>query len=300
MRDDDLVSRLADLAREDEAAARRRLDPRWDRLAAGTLPPEEAAALAAEAGASAEGAAAREAFAPLGNEFRERVVAAVRGEVQAAEREKKDPGEVRGPAPLGEARRGRRPAPEDAGARARRRGRRQVLAGSAAAAAGLAAAVVLAVLRPWAAVEPLPPYSLTVSGATEQWRGEAPPESAATPQRFAPGNRLELVLTPQAAVEGRPEVAAYLARDGALTLWPVAAEVSEHGAVRIAGTVGEDLPLPAGESRLAVAVARRGALPGEAAVARALREWRGASPGCLPLAEDAWLCVADLVFPRDS
>ncbi len=299
MRDDDLVSRLADLAREEEAAARRRLDPRWDRLAAGTLSTEEAAALREEAVASPEGAAALEAFAPLGEDFRARVAAAVEGEVAAARPEEKAPGEVRGLVPRGEGRRRHRAALEDAGARARRRGGRRVLVG--AAAAGLAAAVVLAVLRPWAAVEPLPPYLASLSGATEEWRGEAPPETTGGPPRFAPGNRLELVLTPERAVEGRPEVATFLARDGELAYWPVPFEVSDHGAVRIAGTVGEDLPLPPGESRLAVAVGRQGeALPGEAAISRALREWRGASTGCLLLAEDAWLCVADLDFRRDS
>src|SRR5262245_10241854 len=73
--EDRLLKELAERAR---ARAAREPDPRWDALAAGTLPPEEVARLQEEARTSPEAAAAWELFRPLGVEFQARVVSRVR------------------------------------------------------------------------------------------------------------------------------------------------------------------------------------------------------------------------------
>ena len=76
---------LGHLAREESEAEKRRLDERWDRLAAGTLSAEEEAELRALAAASPEAARAYEAFRPLGADFQARVVEAIRAQ-EVAER----------------------------------------------------------------------------------------------------------------------------------------------------------------------------------------------------------------------
>src|SRR6187401_2055610 len=64
MSEDELLHTLGNLARYDE---------RWDRLAAGTLTPEEDAELRALAATDADAREAHEAFRPLGAEFLARI-----------------------------------------------------------------------------------------------------------------------------------------------------------------------------------------------------------------------------------
>jgi len=77
MTDDRLLRDLGALAREQGEAERARWDERWDRLAAGTLTPEEEAELKALAEASPEAWEAYEAFRPLGADFQAGVVAKI-------------------------------------------------------------------------------------------------------------------------------------------------------------------------------------------------------------------------------
>jgi hypothetical protein len=74
MNEDRLLRELGHLAKEEEGAEKARLDERWDRLAAGTLTPEEEAELLALVETSPEARDAYEAFRPLGPEFQARVV----------------------------------------------------------------------------------------------------------------------------------------------------------------------------------------------------------------------------------
>jgi hypothetical protein len=190
--------------------------------------------------------------------------------------------------PAGVAPRRDRPAPAT-------RRRRLLFGGWAAATAAAAAAAILAIVRPWAGPAPLPSYEAHLAGDTRAWRSpERPPQAppAARPREFQPGNRLELVLTPAVAVEARPEVATFLVRSGDLAAWAVPFEVSDYGAVRVAGTVGEDVQLPPGESTMVVAIGSPGALPPPAELrsrlAAAVRG--GAAAGCRPFLDGALVC----------
>jgi hypothetical protein len=248
MTDDDLLRRLAELARKEEDEQRR--ERRWEALAAGELSAEETEQLRREAGDSATAKAKHDAFSPLGPDFRARVVAAIRQEHEGD-------AEPQAPAPpprvrdIGD----RRPA-----APPRRRGALRW------AAAGLAAAALLAIALWPHGQPPLPGYAARLTGGVETMRAPGEPEDPVAtdgePTVFAPGNAFELVLTPAEPVTGRLTVATFVTPAGGvprpLTL---PAELSEHGAVRLAGRVGSDVDLPAGASELLVAVGRPGRLP---------------------------------------
>ncbi len=299
MRDDDLLRRLAELARQEEDEAEGPLDPRWDALAAGRLSPAEAEALRVEAGESAATAAAYEAFAPLDAGFRSRVVEAVQGRLAGETREPA----VATPAAAVASLEARRSSPPAIGTRrsGNAESRRRRWLGRASVAAALAAAVVLVVLRPWSALAPLPVYSAHLTGWTRQWRageeGAAPSAPAPAAPLFEPGNRLELVLTPQESVAEAPAVRTFLLHGGDLAPWTVPYEVSDQGAVRLGGTVGEEVRLPAGASSVVVAIGRPGSLPEVAAVRGRLGELlAGGSAACRPLARDALLCAVPVAF----
>src|SRR6185436_20249296 len=83
--EDPLLRELGTWARNLAAAEREQLDEKWDRLAAGSLSPEEEAELRAEAEGSAGGAAALAAFQPLGPAAESRIVAQIRAQ-RTAER----------------------------------------------------------------------------------------------------------------------------------------------------------------------------------------------------------------------
>ena len=252
MSDDELLQRLARIAREEEDDER--LDPRWEALAAGTLPVEEAEALRREAEESMQTKTRHDAFSPLGPEFRSRVVAAIR------EQHGKRAGTVAA-APEPEA----PPRVSDIGAAHPRRPHRR-WPRRRWAAAGLAAAALLTFALWPHGQPPLPGYAAHLAGGVQTMRAPADPRPAAGEAGeavvFAPGNAFELVLTPAEPVRGRLTVATFVAPAGAAAR-PITlpAEVSLQGAVRIAGRVGGEVALPPGESDLLVAVGRAGRLP---------------------------------------
>lgn len=84
----DLLDQLSQAAREQMLDEQDRLDPRWDRLAAGQLSAEEHDQLLGLADASGEAHEAYQAFKPLGPAFESRVAAAIlaRQQVEAKER----------------------------------------------------------------------------------------------------------------------------------------------------------------------------------------------------------------------
>ena len=240
--EDDLLRDLGKLARDRSAEERRRLGEEWDRLAAGELSPEEEAALAERASRSPEGseeAQAFEAFRPLGEDFQVRLVGAIR------EQRKREVAAEEGLAP---------PSPPAIPPLAfRPRGR---LRGPVAWGAGLAAAAALAgvlVTRPG---PPLPAYTAELAGGVRPERGAA----GAPPAIYTPGSRFELVLQPATAISGEVEVRCVIARRGAIATqdWPpcAGAERAEGGSLRVAGTVGRDIPYQPGEWTLWVIVVR--------------------------------------------
>jgi hypothetical protein len=242
--EDDLLRELGNLAREREAEERRRLGEEWDRLAAGELTAEEESALAERAARSPEAAEALAAFRPLGEDFHARVAGALR---EQRKRETAQPAVT--PAP---------PAPAPAPPLTFRR--RPARLRAAVWAAGLAAAGLAGILltRPG---PPLPFYVSELGGGDRPERAET-----GVPPVYAPGSRFQLVLRPATAVQGEVEVRCVIAPrpDAAARDWrPCShAERDSSGALRVAGTVGADVPFQPGDWTLWVIVTRAGSLAG--------------------------------------
>jgi hypothetical protein len=207
MNKDRLLRELGHLAREEERAERARLDERWDRLAAGTLTPEEEAELRALAETSPEAREAWEAFRPLGPEFQARVVEKISAELQ-----KEEPW-------------WRllwfRPAAR---------------IGGWVTAAATAAAVVVRFMQPPA---PIPGYQIAVKGGSSEMREE---EEEAV--RLAPGDRCEVLLRPDTAVARAKSLKAqcFLVRGGERR--PMEVEkihIESTGVIKLEGSIPHDL-----------------------------------------------------------
>ncbi len=230
MSEDRLLRDLGHLAREESEAEKRRLDERWDRLAAGTLSAEEEAELRALAAASPEAARAYEAFRPLGADFQARVVEAIRAQEVAERAARKS---------------SRKLLPW------RQLTPRVAAWGTAAAAA---AASLLMLLRPLA---PLPGYALAeISGGSRALRGET-----MEVQEFAPGDDFQVILRPETQVARARSLTAqaFLLRGTELRGLPVRSHVEPSGAVKLEGSLDGDLP--PGTWTLWAVVGRRGKLP---------------------------------------
>lgn len=243
MSEDPLLDDLVRVSREEDAAERSRLDDRWDRLAAGTASAEEVAELRALAEGSGEAAAAYEAFRPLGADFRQQVVRAIREQ------------DARTNAALAA------PAPARWSWRFPRLG--VWLASGGAAAAVTAVAIRLAVLAP----SPLPRYAIAeLSGGTATMRAERLSETPV----FGPHDRFEAEVQPVTAVAGGEhlETECFLARDREFRRLESTAEVDPRGARRLSGRIDPDVA--PGLWRLWVVVARPGKLPAEADLAASL------------------------------
>ncbi len=242
MSEDKLLRELVRVAKDDRVAKQdwneAYHDARWDRLSAGTLTPEEDAALQALAEASEEARRAYEAFRPLDADFRARVVSAVEAQRANGAAVEKPPGKLLLFV------------------------RRHAQVGSLlAAAASLAAVFGLLLLRgPGAELPALPEYDLHLEGGVRTMRSE-PPTGDENDSLFLPGNRFELVLRPRTAVSGPVTVRLFLERDGELHLWEVPAEVSASGAVRVAGEIGREIVIEPGEWILWTLLGRPETLP---------------------------------------
>jgi hypothetical protein len=251
--DDRLLRDLASLAREEEAHDRELLDDRWDRLAAGELSPEEGARLAAEAEGSEEARLAYESFRPLGATFQSRVAAQV-----LAEQGKAKGGLARSQVPFPPARatRPKRAEPSLPRRTLWRWGWRGLVA-----AAALAGAVVVG---PQLFVPPFPAYELALlpEGEATERSLEAAPDEA--PALFHPGTAFEVAVRPLVPIDdlhGTLEVRCLLQDGARVRSWPACAERAEIAptrAVRIAGTLGEDLSLEPGTWTLWVVLGRQG------------------------------------------
>lgn len=220
--EDLLLSELADLAREEDGADKARFDERWDRLAAGTLTPEEEAELRALAETSPEAREAWEAFQPLGPEFQARVVERIAAELPKGKwgRLLHFPPAVR-------------------------------IGGWVTAAA--AAAALFVVLRPSA---PLPGYAIaSISGGASEMRGEQ--EEIVR----SPGDRFEMILQPDTAVTGAKslEARSFLVRDGEWRPVEARSHFEPNGVVKLEGSIADDLQ--PGAWTLWAVVGRAGELP---------------------------------------
>lgn len=240
MNKDRLLSELGDLARQEEEAEKARLDERWDRLAAGTLTPEEEAELKALAESSPEARETYEAFRPLGADFQARIVSAINAEWSTP-----------APRPVSP-----EPRPPILSFR-----RLEVWLGSATA---VAAAGVLFLMRGPA---PLPPYQAELIGGDKAVRGNEPSPITAIPV-FSPGSMLKLAVRPRPPqpVQGRLETRAFrVPLDGRTIDWvPVpgfAVENGADGALLLRGALGETIQLPPGMWKICVVVSRPGEAP---------------------------------------
>ncbi len=264
--DDPLLREVAAWARDRAAAEREQLDERWDRLAAGTLSPEEEAELRAEAETSAASAAALAAFQPLGPESEARIVAQIRAQ-RAAERPA-----VAAPRLVVAA-----PADERSDHQANDRPNNVLPFRRRAAAWGgglglAAAAILFAVLI----LPGLPTYVAEIKGGDVIARGVSGSETAGL-RRFSQGSRFELVLRPAQAIEGDVAVRCLLVAAGGGPPRPFPAcdhpQRSDDGSLRVTGTVGSQIEYLPGDWTLWAFVARPDDLPSRAAEPIAGKGW---------------------------
>lgn len=246
MNEDRFLNELGDLARREGEADRARFDERWDRLAAGTLSPEEDAELRALAASSPELREAYEAFRPLGPEFQARIVDKVAPK----------------PAPI-------IPFP---------RRRIEVWFGAAAA---LAAGLFLVTQIPFpfrhTPGPPLPLYQVDPVLGVQSQRGEpTAPEGLPV---FVPGSLLTVSAHPNPPVEGQVEARGFVSPlSEGTAIRPLDPqppfEISTNGAVRLRATLGEGIRLQAGDWRLWIVIGRPGKIPSPSALAEELRAKR--------------------------
>lgn len=257
MNDEDWIRELANVNREQQGEERARLDERWDRLSGGELSPEEEAELRALAETSEEAREAWEAFRPLGADFQAKAVQAIAAELASG-------------APESEPR--------------QRRPRLLPFRGAASktkawigAVAAIAAALFL-FLRVPASLPQLPLYTAELSRGDQAFRGEPGPATGLPV--FSPGSVLTLDAAPRQPVTGAVEARAFLARGGEIVPWEPAPPFKvANGAVRLQGTLGREIRLPPGESRVWIVVGRQGKIPPLEELAGELRAGRTRNAG---------------------
>jgi hypothetical protein len=123
----------------------------------------------------------------------------------------------------------------------------------------LAGAAALVLLIPRSARQPgapLPAYGLEVSGGVAEVRAATP---VAAPLVLEPGVRVELRLRPKQAVEGPVDARLYWRSGRDLRRWPVRAQVSAEGVLRVIAPA--ESPFGPGEGEVIAIVARPAALP---------------------------------------
>lgn len=274
---DSLLASLGARLRERDAEEQARLDDRWDALAADTLTPAERDALVEEAQASDEGRMALEAFTPLGPAFQAKLLHKLKAR-RAAGPEVGEPGEEasddRGPEEEPTADTGGRggtvvPMPIRSGPGPMRTARPPAWRRFAALAAVLVAAVSGWFLVARTDSKVVPHYAVEVTGGAQPLRGDDTTDAA----RLVTGTRVSIVLRPSTTVEGEIDCAMFLALGGEVVPWPIGerAEIAASGAIRIAGRLGDELPLRPGATAVLAAVGRPGDLPEASAVAARLR-----------------------------
>lgn len=233
MSEDRILRELGRLAKEEKEAEQARFDERWDRLAAGTLTPEEDAELRTLAESSPEAREAYEAFRPLGPEFQAWMVNKI------AKLQPK-------PQPFWDRLLRLLPFPPPT----------LRFAGWLTAAAATAAYVVMFLLPP-APLPALPAYTLAeISGGSRAMRGEA----TEVPD-FAPGDSFRVVLRPDTTVIRAKSLKAQalLLHGRELHDLEVENHIEPNGVVTLEGSL--DRALQPGAWTLWAVVGRPGKLP---------------------------------------
>lgn len=257
----DLLDQLSQAAREQTQDEQDRLDPRWDRLAAGLLSAEEHDELLGLADASGEANEAYRAFKPLGPAFESRVAAAIlaRQQVEAEERlaaeEEAVPAAAVSP-----------PAPAVSPP-----GRRAWYFGGLGSVLAAAMTVMFFVSS---LADPLPNYAPERLAGISEDRGSVPALVAGggTPVYFR-GNEIPLVAEARIEPGEKPEAQLfYVAEDGRLSGSKLAPRI-DNGGMRVAFSpiVGDDLELPPGNWRLVVVIARPGKWPDSTTLLEAVK-----------------------------
>ncbi len=161
-----------------------------------------------------------------------------------------------------------------------RRRRWLVLPLAATLTMALSALVYRSIYEPPSPTVPgLPPqYTLRVEGAVQEQRGVGQAEQTAGVNggavRLAPGNRLQVVLTPERAVSTAVVARAFLAavEGGWQVVDPAYLAVSKSGAVRLDAIIGQELSVATGVSPLLIVLGTPTTLPAAETAARASRE----------------------------
>ena len=245
MSDDKLLETLGKAAREQ--ARDDPLDEQWDAFSRGELDEEAIEALAAMAADGTVPADAVEAFRPLDEDFRGQVANRA---VEALATHRAGDGGASGSGS------GADPIPFPAARKPKR-------SPMNLAPAAMAASVMLAVgigffAIPGSGVDPIPGYTISLQGGATS-RSDSPVGEAPL---FREGDRFELRLTPETAVEGDVVARIYVDVPGGLqALGTPPAAVAPSGAVRIVGTTGTDIVLPGGDSSLYIVLGREDSLP---------------------------------------
>jgi hypothetical protein len=139
-------------------------------------------------------------------------------------------------------------------------GRRMPLLAGAAVLLVVPAALLVFYSTRHVELLPLGSYDMAVRGAIKATRGVGD-QAPFGPFEFAPGMKFELNLYPAEPVKDKIAVEAFRSVDGKLEPWKAPVELSEEGAVRFSGRVGQDIVLPPGRTVLFVAIGRPDRLP---------------------------------------
>ena len=215
------------------------LDPRLEKYLDGTLSPQESDLLNAQALEDEELALALAAYAPLGAEFEEGVTDSLLGSLHVEE--------------------------VPAGPGLLERVRSWFSLKTPVLVPALALCSVLALWMPQDGhQEGLPAYGVTVSSYDKALRG-ADTGADSVPE-FSVGSRLGVILRPATALDFKVQARLYLKGAEGVVRLGLSPLISEQGAIRVEGIVGEDFPGAPGEYELWVVVSGESRWPAASAL----------------------------------
>jgi hypothetical protein len=254
MKDEEALAKMTAAARDEQDA----LDPRWEKLAAGTATDAERAEL------EAIDADRYALYQPLDGGMRDAFTAAVLAEL------------AREGAPASHTRARAESAAPAAGAKVislEGRWRRRAMVAAVPLAAAAAAVLLFARGGETAA---MPEYAATWASAERDLRGD-PSAHVSNDAHVQASERFELVLRPAARVTASIVARPFIAHDGKREAWRAPMEVSDGGAVRIVGPTASLFPAGKGDYVIVIAIGAEGSLPTSADAAFdavAPRAWR--------------------------
>jgi hypothetical protein len=135
----------------------------------------------------------------------------------------------------------------------------------------VAAAALILLVRGPASYPPLPGYALAPVRGDQEFRGDTKPATGVPV--FSPGSVLTLDASPEQAVTGQVAAQAFAGQGAELVPLELRPQV-ENGAVRLRGTLGQEIRLPPGDWRIWVVVGRPGKIPSREDLQAELRAGR--------------------------